>query len=341
MNVGYAGCGILLALFSLLSCNLGGTDANPALLRYEGDLGTVYLFPTIHALPDEAVSDIDAASELLPQYVVDTISESDMVLTETDPLETLYEEEKQELERLAFSSDDAERKSLLEYAQEGWEDDEYAKLEALFEEFYDSPLVDTQVERAQLEQLRPHAFFFDVATLTSQLAVENELSIDAAVTRIAHEESVDQVGLEDALIVRRLADDAPQSIYLDVINEAAREEPTMEELIEGRKEAITRYFQTWKNGELPVVASLEVGTGLVFAPDDDGYQLSISTVDAFQQEERADVWMSTILEALEGRDAPQVFVAVGMNHLAKVPDDIEIEHIRSRLAAEFDEERIN
>lgn len=341
MKVGYAGCGIILALLSLLSCNLGGIDSNPALLRYEGDLGTVYLFPTVHTLPDDAVSDIDAASDMVPQYVADVISESDKVLTETDPSETLYEDEKQKLERLAIASDDAERKSLFEYAREGWEYDEYARLEALFEEFHESPLVDPQFDRDVHERIRPHQFYFDVLNVTTNLAVENELSIDAAVTRIAHQESVDHSGLGDILLLNRLADDAPQSIYLDVIKEVAREEPTMEELIENQAGAISRYFRTWKNGELPVVTSQEQNHEMDSVSDEDIHQLSISSVDAAQQEERGEVWMSTILEVLEGDDVKQVFVAVGMNHLAEAPDDVDIEHIRSRLAAEFDEERVD
>ena len=226
----------------------------------------------------------------------------------TDPLEALYAEEQEELDQLAFASDDEQRKSLFEYAREAWEYDEYSRLEALFEEFYDSPLVDTQVELSRLEELRPHAFFFDIAAITGVLAVENDLSIDAGVTRVAHEESVEQVGLGDALLISGLADEAPQSVYLDSLKEVASEEPTMEELIDGQEEAITRYFQTWKTGELPVVTAQEEGNGTDSASED---------------------------------DAPQVFVEVGTNHLAEVQDGVEIEHIRSRLAAEFGEERVD
>ena len=340
MKVVSGAYGALIALL-MVSCGVGGAEPNPALLRYEGDGGVVYLFPTIHSLPDDAASEIDGASDLLPQYVTEAISESDKVLTETDPLEALYAEEQEELDQLAFASDDEQRKSLFEYAREAWDDDEYSRLEALFEEFYDSPLVETQFERAKLEQLRPHAFFFDIATITGVLAVENDLSIDAGVTRVAHEESVDQVGLGDALLIRRLADEAPQLVYLDSLKEVALEEPTMEEIIDDQKESITRYFQTWKTGELPVVTAQEEGNDTDSASDEDVYELSISTVETLQQEERAEVWISTILDALEGDDVEQVFVAVGTNHLAEVQDDIEIEHIRSRLAAEFGEERVD
>ncbi|MFW5994850.1 MAG: hypothetical protein ACOCRN_01975 [Spirochaetia bacterium] len=46
-------------------------------------------------------------------------------------------------------------------------------------------------------------------------------------------------------------------------------------------------------------------------------------------------------EVLERDDVEQVFVAVGMAHLAEVPDHMEFEHIRSRLAGDFDEERVH
>ncbi len=335
----YSVCSLLLTL-SILSCSAGSSESNPALFRYDTELGTVYLFPTVHSLPDDAASAVDAASDLLPQKVIDTISNSDKLLTEVDPTEATTEDAQEETKQLALATDhENDRRSLFEYAREGWDDDEYAKLEELFEGFHESPFVEPQFDRYVHERIRPHQFYFDVLNVTTDLAVENELSIDAAVTRVAHEESVDQFGLGDILLLNRLADDAPQSMYLDVIKEVAREEPTIEDLIENQAEAISRSFRKWKNGKLPVVTTHEDGNEMDSA-DENVHQLSISSVDAAQQEERAEVWMSTILEALESDDVEQVFVAVGMNHLAEVPDEVEIEHIRSRLATEFHEERV-
>ncbi|MFW5994851.1 MAG: hypothetical protein ACOCRN_01980 [Spirochaetia bacterium] len=68
------------------------------------------------------------------------------------------------------------------------------------------------------------------------------MSIDSAVIRIAHEESVDQAELGDTLLMPRLADDAPQSIYVDAIREYANEEPTMDELIDNETDSIVRLF---------------------------------------------------------------------------------------------------